>query len=162
MAHLQLDGLDRAILRELQASARTANAELARRVGLSPAATHARVRRLEREGVVARYVALLDPEAAGYDLVCFVSISLRGHERSDFEKFERAVRAIPEVQECYFVTGDRDFLLRVVVHNRRELERVATERLAPIGGIGRMQTSIVLREVKRSTALPLEPPPGHP
>jgi DNA-binding Lrp family transcriptional regulator len=154
-----MDELDRAILTELQADGRVPNAELARRVSLSPAATHARVRRLERDGIVARYVALVDPEAAGYDLVCFVSVGLRGHQRGDFERFQQAVLEIPQVQECYFVTGESDFLLRVVVRNRRDLEHFAIEHLAPIPGISHMRTTIVLREVKRSTALPLDLPP---
>jgi Lrp/AsnC family leucine-responsive transcriptional regulator len=160
MVHTTLDDLDRAILHELQADGRLSNADLARRIGLSPPATHARVRRLERDGVVARYVALLDPEAAGYDLLCFVSVGLRAHHRDEIERFRETVAAMPEVLEVHHVTGEYDYLLRVVLHNRRDLERFAVERLAPIPGIGRIQTSLVLREVKRTTQLPLSPTPG--
>jgi DNA-binding Lrp family transcriptional regulator len=160
MVHPNLDDLDLAILRELQADGRLSNADLARRIGLSPPATHARVRRLERDGVVARYVALLDAEAAGYDLLCFVSVGLRAHDRTEIDRFRDTVAAMPEVLEVHHVTGEYDYLLRVVLHNRRDLERFAVERLAPIPGIGRIQTSLVLREVKRTTALPLSPTPG--
>jgi Lrp/AsnC family transcriptional regulator, leucine-responsive regulatory protein len=159
MVHPALDDLDLAILRELQADGRLSNADLARRIGLSPPATHARVRRLERDGVIARYVALVDPEAAGYDLSCFVSVGLRAHDRTEIDRFRDAVAGMDEVLEVHHVTGEYDYLLRVVLHNRRDLERFAVERLAPIPGIGRIQTSLVLREVKRTTALPLSASP---
>ncbi len=160
MVHTDLDELDLEILRQLQADGRLSNADLARRIGLSPPATHARVRRLERGGVIARYVAILDAEAAGYDLLCFVSVGLRAHHRAEVERFREAVAAMPEVLECHHVTGEYDYLLRVVLHNRRDLERFAIERLSPIPGIARIQTSLVLREVKRTTALPLSSSPA--
>ena len=161
MVHRELDALDVAILRELQADGRLSNLDLARRVGLSPPATHARVRRLERTGVIARYVALLDTEAAGFDLVCYIHVGLRGHARAEVDRFREVICDVPEVLECHHVTGEYDYLLRVALRNRRELERFVVERLSPLPGIARIQTSLVLREVKRSTELPLTlPAPG--
>ena len=158
MVHPELDALDVAILRELQVDGRLSNLDLARRIGLSPPATHTRVRRLEHAGVIARYVAMLDTEAAGFDLVCYVQVGLRGHGRAEVERFREVIREVPEVQECHHVTGEYDYLLRVALRNRRELERFVVERLSPLPGIARIQTSLVLREVKRSTELPLDPP----
>ena len=152
---MTLDDLDLAILRELQRDARTSNVDLAQRIGLSPPATHARVRRLEREGVITRYVALVDPDAAGFDLLCFIHVGLRLHGHDDIERFREAVASIPEVLECHHVTGEHDYLLRVVLKNRRDLERFLVERLAPLQGVARVQTSLVLRETKRTTELPI-------
>ena len=149
------DEIDDAILRELQADGRLANADLARRIGLSPAATHARVRRLERDGVIAGYVALVDREHAGFDLLCFVNVALRAHRHEDIERFRAAVIAMPEVLEVHHVTGEHDYVLRVALHNRRDLERFLVDRLSLLAGIARIQTSLVLREVKRTTALPI-------
>jgi Lrp/AsnC family transcriptional regulator, leucine-responsive regulatory protein len=154
------DEIDDAILRELQADGRLANADLARRIGLSQAATHARVRRLERDGVIAGYVALVDREQAGFDLLCFVNVSLRAHRHEDIERFKAAVIAMPEVLEVHHVTGEHDYVLRVALHNRRDLERFLVDRLSLLAGIARIQTSLVLREVKRTTALPIGTAPG--
>ena len=100
------------------------------------------------------------PRRPGYDLLCFVSVGLRAHDRAEIDRFRDAVAAMPEVLEVHHVTGEYDYLLRVVLHNRRDLERFAVDRLAPLPGIGRIQTSLVLREVKRTTALPLSSTPG--
>lgn len=157
MVHPVRDEIDDAILRELQADGRLPNADLARRIGLSQAATHGRVRRLEREGVIARYVAIVDRERAGFDLLCFVSVGLRAHGHDDVERFRAAVIAMPEVLEVHLVTGEHDYVLRVALRNRRDLERFLVERLSPLPGIARIQTSLVVREVKRTTALPIGP-----
>jgi Lrp/AsnC family leucine-responsive transcriptional regulator len=162
VVHPDLDDIDRAVLRELQADGRLSNVDLARRIGLSPPATHARVRRLERDGVIARYVALVDREQAGFDLLCFVSVGLRAHNHDEIERFRSVVTAMPEVLEIHHVTGEYDYVLRVALRNRRDLERFLVDRLSLIPGIARIQTSLVLREVKRTTALPIatEPPAG--
>lgn len=158
MDHPTLDAIDRDILRLLQADGRLSNQDLARRIGLSPPATHARVRRLERSGVIARYAAIVDPELAGFDLLCFVHVGLRGHGRDDVDRFREVIAAVPEVLECHHVTGEHDYLLRVALRGRRDLERFLVERLAPIPGVARIQTSLVIREVKRTTALPIADP----
>lgn len=160
MVQAARDEIDDAILRELQADGRLSNADLARRVGLSQAATHGRVRRLERDGVIERYVALVDREQAGFDLLCFVSVGLRAHGHDEVERFRTMVTAAPEVLEVHHVTGEYDYVLRVALRNRRDLERFLVDRLNVIPGIARIQTSLVVREVKRTTALPIgtEPP----
>jgi DNA-binding Lrp family transcriptional regulator len=155
VVHPSRDEIDDAILRELQADGRLSNADLARRIGLSQAATHGRVRRLERDGIIDRYVALVDREQAGFDLLCFVSVGLRAHGHDDVERFRVAVLAAPEVQEVHHVTGEYDYVLRVALRNRRDLERFLIDRLNVIPGIARIQTSVVVREVKRTTALPI-------
>ena len=158
-----LDDIDRSILVLLQGDGRATIADLARAVGLSSAATHARVRRLERDGLVRGYVALVDRERAGFDLLCFVSVSLQLHRPSLVASFPRRVAAMPEVLECHHVTGEYDYLLKVVVRGRHELERFIVDRLTPIPGVAKVQTSLVLREVKATTALPLAPAdPGGP
>ena len=150
-----LDELDKRILDELQKDARISNAELARRVNLSPPATHARVKRLEEKETIQHYVALLDRQRTGYDMLCFVRVSLQLHDLAQVIGFHEAVRKLPEVLECHHVTGDYDYLLKVVAHNTEDLENFLVNRLTPIPGIAQIHTSLVLREVKNSTILPL-------
>lgn len=150
-----LDEIDRMILRILQGEGRISNADLARMINLSPPATHARLRRLEESGCIRRYVALLDPEKLGYDMICFVHVSLQLHQPEQVENFRAAVSEIPEMLECHHVTGDYDYLLKVAIRNRKDLERFVIERLTPIPGVARIQTSLALSEVKSSTALPI-------
>ena len=151
-----LDALDQRILGELQKDARISNAELARRVNLSPPATHARVKRLEEKETIQQYVALLDRQRTGYDMLCFVRVSLQLHDLAQVIGFHEAVRKIPEVLECHHVTGDYDYLLKVVAHNTEDLENFLVNRLTPIPGVAQIHTSLVLREVKNSTILPLK------
>lgn len=152
-----LDELDVAILRELQEEGRLSNVELARRINLSPPATHARIKRLDEQGLIRRYVALLDPAKLGYDLMCFISISLQLHQTEELEAFKERISQMPEVLECFHVTGEFDYLLKVVVRNRQELQRLVVERITPLAGVARIYTSLVLTEVKSSTALPFQP-----
>ena len=147
--------LDCAILRILQSEGRISNAELARRINLSPPATHARVRRLEESGYIRRYVALVDANKVGYDMTCYVSVSLQLHTPEQVEGFRVAVQEMPEVLECHHVTGEFDYLLKVMVRNREDLERFVVRNLTPIPGVARIYTSLVLSEVKSDTALPL-------
>lgn len=151
----QLDELDRSILGLLQEDGSLSNAEIGRRIGLSAPATFARVRRLEQEGIIRRYAALLDHELLGLDLVCFIQISLRLHSSELVADFRRSVREVPEVLECHHITGDFDYLCKVIVPNRKELERLVVEVLTPLPGVERIHTSLVLSEVKQSPALPL-------
>ena len=152
---LTLDQLDLAILRAVQADGRLSNVDLARRVHLSPPATHARLRRLERAGLIRGYAALVDRERAGYDLLCFIQVNLQVHQLDQVEKFRAAVRAMPEVLECHHITGEHDYLLKVALRNRQDLEQFVVNRLTPAPGVGRIHTSLVLTEVKATTALPL-------
>ncbi len=155
MTDVVLDDLDRAILLELQADGRVSNLDLSRRIDLSPPATHARVRRLERIGLVRGYVAIVDRELAGFDLLCFVSVSMQLHRIEHIDRFRAAIREMPEVLECHHLTGEYDYLLKVALRNRRDLERFAVEKLTPIPGVARIHTSLVLSEVKASSALPI-------
>jgi len=151
-----LDPTDKLILQILQEEGRLSNAELARRVNLSPPATHARLRRLEEDGYIRQYAALLDRERTGFDMLCFVQISLQLHQPQQVEAVRAAIREMPEVLECHHVTGEYDYLLKVVIHNRKDLERFVLERLTPVPGVARIHTSLVLTEVKATTALPLD------
>ncbi len=151
-----VDEIDRFLLKELQQNGTLSNVELARRVSLSPPAVHARVRRLETLGYIRRYAALLDREKVGYDLLCIVSVTLRWHEIEHIRVFKEAIQQMPEVLECFFVTGDADYLLKVVARNRKELEQFLTQKLTPIAGVGRVSTSVVLDELKNTVILNVE------
>ncbi len=151
----RLDDVDRDILRILQTDGRISNADLARQVNLSPPATHARLKRLEEGGVIRAIAAVLDRDRLGFDLLCFVQVSLQLHRLESVEAFRAAIRDMPEVQECYHLTGEYDYLLKVVVRNRKDLERFLVDRLTPLPGVARIHTSVVFNEVKSTTALPL-------
>jgi len=152
---MALDELDLRLLDELQNDARIANAELARRLNLSPPAVHARVRRLEEQGIIRGYAALLDRERLGFDMLCFIQISLQLHQVEQVSHFRATIQQIPEVLECHHVTGEYDYLLKAAVRNRQELERLVMEKLTPIPGVARIHTSLVFTEIKASTALPI-------
>ncbi len=150
------DEIDIAVLGILQTDARISNAELARRVNLSPPATLARVRHLEESGFIDRYAALVNRHRMGYDMCCFVRISLQLHDTEQVAGFHEAVQQMPEVLECHHVTGDYDYLLKVVAKNTKGLEDFLVNRLTPIPGVARIYTSLVLNEVKSSTEIPVK------
>lgn len=150
-----IDDTDRAILTELQNDSSISNVELARRISLSPPAVHARIKRLEELGYVRQYAAILDREMLGYDLLCLISVTLEVHHVQNITQFRDAVTQMPEVLECYFVTGEFDYLLKIAVRSRAELERFLMEKLTPVPGIARIATSIVLTEIKFTTSLSL-------
>jgi Lrp/AsnC family transcriptional regulator, leucine-responsive regulatory protein len=149
------DNLDITILEELQMNGRISVADLARKIHLSQPAVHHRIKRLEREGIIQRYVALLDREAIGYDLLCFVNLSLNPHSQEVTCAVEKMINAMPQVLECYNITGRSDMLLKIVVENHRELNAFI-KKLETINGIDRIETSIVLNNVKTTTELALE------
>lgn len=151
-----LDDLDLELLKRLQTDASASKAELGRQLNLSQPAVHHRIKRLEERGYIRRYVALLDRTLLDLDLTCFVQISVQRHHRDHIVAFEQAVLAIPEVLDCHHMTGEFDFLLRVVVANRKSLETLLVDRLSTLPGVAHLQTSVVLSEVKQITALPLE------
>jgi DNA-binding Lrp family transcriptional regulator len=140
----------------LQTNAALSNVQLAKTVKLSPPATHTRVARLEKLGYIRQYTALVDRDKAGYDLLCFINISLQVHQFSEVEKFRALIRKMPQVLECHHITGEYDYLLKVVLHNRKDLERFVVDHLTPIPGVARIHTSLVLTEVKATSALPLD------
>lgn len=150
-----LDDLDRRILAQLQDDASVSSAELARRVDLSAAGLQKRVKKLQEAGVITRQVAILSREAVDLDLLCFVHVTLAHHEPDAVRGFREAIQEMPEVLECHHLTGEFDYLLKVVVRNHRELEHFLVDELTPAPGVDRIRTSIVLNEIKASTALPL-------
>jgi Lrp/AsnC family leucine-responsive transcriptional regulator len=154
-----LDPIDLQILNELQQDARITNVELAKRVNLSPSPCLARVRALEQRKVISRYVTLLDPEALGLNVSVFVQISLDKQTKDALEHFESMVPGFPEVMECYLMTGESDYLLRVLVADVKALERFIIDKLTPIAGLSSIRSSFALKEVTYKTALPL---PGRP
>jgi DNA-binding Lrp family transcriptional regulator len=158
---IALDQLDFTLLHALQEDARLSNAELARRVSLSATGLQKRLRRLEEAGVITRYVALLDPEALGYDMLCFAQVTLQRHEPDAVDNFRREVQAMPEVLECHHLTGEFDYLLKIVVRNRKHLERFILETLTPVRGMDKIRTSLVLSEIKAAAAVPLCDTPGQ-
>jgi Lrp/AsnC family leucine-responsive transcriptional regulator len=152
---MNLDVVDLRILRELQADASVSNVELARRVHLSPSPCLARVRSLEARGLIRQYVALLDATQLGLHLNVFISISLKQQTRSALDAFEARVGAREEVMECYLMTGDADYLLRVAVPDMESLERFILEQLSPIPQVEKIRSSFALKQVRYKTALPL-------
>lgn len=151
-----LDELDWKVLRLLQENGRMTNRSLAEQVHISPPGLQKRLRRLEEREVIRRYVALVDREALGLDLLCFVHVTLAHHRPGMRASFRETIRELAEVLECHHLTGEHDYLLKVVVRNQKELERFLFDRLTPIEGVDRVRTSIVLREIKHSTSLPME------
>ena len=150
-----LDELDLSILRVLQENGRISNVELANQINLSPPATYTRLKRLEKQGYIRDYVALLDWSRMGYDMICFINISLQMHQPGEVEKFRQRVSQLPEVLECHHITGEFDYLLKVAIKNRDDLDRFVMKQLTPISGISRIYTSLALNEIKASTALPI-------
>jgi DNA-binding Lrp family transcriptional regulator len=154
MRPITLDDLDWRLLAHLQRDARVSTAELARQYQLSPPGVQKRLRRLEEGGVIQRYVTLVNREAVGLDLLCFVLVMLAHHRPDSVKRFRAGVTKMPEVLECHHLTGEFDCLLKLVVANHEELQRFL-ERLMKVGGVDRLRTSIVLSEIKSVTGLPL-------
>jgi Lrp/AsnC family transcriptional regulator, leucine-responsive regulatory protein len=152
---VSLDDVDRQLLHYLQENARISNAELARRVELSPPGLQKRIRKLEEAGIIDRYVTLLNHEAIGYDMLCIVQVTLARHDPKAVAAFREAVQQMPEVLECFHLTGESDYLLKVIVRNRKHLEQFILETLTPVPGMDKIRTSLVLSEIKRRTAVPL-------
>ncbi len=152
---MQLDALDIKILAELQADSSLTNVELARRVHLSPSPCLTRVKALEAAGVIQRYVALANPKALGLGLSVFISISLKAQAKAALAEFEARIAEHDEVMECYLMTGDSDYLIRVAVADMAALERFILEQLTPIAGIEKIRSSFALKQVRYKTALPL-------
>lgn len=155
MPEIPLDDIDRRILGRLQGDARISNADLAREVGLSPSPCLRRVRELENCGIIQRYVGLLDPAAVGLPLSVFVQVTLERQVEHALETFERAILDRPEAMECYLMTGDSDYLLRVVVADVSAYERFLKDHLTRVPGVASIKSSFALNQVKYGTALPL-------
>jgi DNA-binding Lrp family transcriptional regulator len=150
-----IDDRDRAILRELMREGRLTNAELAERVHLSASACLRRVRALEDGGLIAGYVMVLDTEAAGLPGAAFVFVTLEQQGRSMLDQFEREAKRHPEITECYLLAGTADYLLRIAYRDARDYERIHTGILTQMPGVQRVQSTLTLRTVKKTTALPI-------
>ena len=151
-----MDSIDFKILHELQQDASLSNVELAKRVHLSPSPCLSRVKALEKQGVIKQYVALLDPQSLGLGLSVFISISLKEQTKQALGNFEQSIWQHTEVMECYLMTGDCDYLIRVAVKDIAALEKFILESLTPIPGIEKIRSSFTLKQVKYKTALPLK------
>ena len=151
----KLDKVDRDLLNYLQENARITNAELARRVELSPPGLQKRVRKLEEAGIIDQYATILNPETVGYDMLCYVQITLVRHKSDFLQNFMKVVQDIPEVLEAYHITGEYDYLLKVVIRNRKHLEEFILETLSPLPGMDKIRTSLVLNKIKSTTAVPI-------
>lgn len=152
---MKLDRYDKKILDALQQDGRISNVQLAGLVSLSESACHRRVRALEDAGMIDRYAALLSQKKVGLPGNVFVNIGLHREVESDLTAFEDAVREIPEVMECYLMSGEFDYLLRVVVADMADFERIHKESLTRLPGVARVNSSFGIRTVQRKTELPL-------
>ena len=152
---MTLDATDRRILTVLQKQGRISNAELSERVNLSASACHRRVQRLEDEGYIRDYVALLDARRLDRPTTVFVEITLSGQADEVLEAFEREVKKIPDVLECHLMAGSADYLLKVVAEDTEDFARIHRQRLSRLPGVRQMQSSFALREVLKTTALPV-------
>jgi Lrp/AsnC family leucine-responsive transcriptional regulator len=152
---MNIDSTDLRILTELQNDSSLTNIELARRVHLSPSPCLTRVKSLEAAGVITRYVALVNPKQLGLTLSVFISISLKEQSKSALAEFEKRIAEHDEVMECYLMTGDSDYLIRVAVTDISALEKFILDQLSPISGIEKIRSSFALKQVRYKTALPM-------
>jgi len=150
-----LDEVDVQLLALLQQDGRITNADLAKKVGLSPPSVLQRVRVLEKAGLIKGYFGLLDAEKLGLRITALAMISLSLHQEQPIERFRRSINEIPEVLECYHVSGEFDFLLKIVVKDIRAYEQLIRERMSKIKGIQQIKTSFVLATTKHTTQIPL-------
>jgi Lrp/AsnC family transcriptional regulator, leucine-responsive regulatory protein len=152
---IDLDQIDRRILGFLQSQGRASNLELAQAVGLSPAQCHRRHRRLEEQGVIARYETRLDAARLGLSVVAFIHVAMeKGHIR-DLKKFTDVIVDLPEILECYSVTGDFDYVIKVIARDLRSLSQFLMDKLMRLPGVNGVRSSVCLDEIKCTGALPL-------
>ncbi|MCE2995556.1 MAG: Lrp/AsnC family transcriptional regulator [Cyclobacteriaceae bacterium] len=152
---IKLDATDRKILELLQANSNITNAQLAQEIGLSPAPTLERVKKLENQGVIKSYHALVDMDSVGLGVSTFVTVSLKGHNKENINKFISEIKDIPEVIECHHVTGQSDFILKMVATDIPNYQNIMLEKLSNIEVVDNMQTTIILSTFKNSKSVPL-------
>ncbi|HET7453377.1 MAG TPA: Lrp/AsnC family transcriptional regulator [Thermoanaerobaculia bacterium] len=152
-----LDATDHAILRVLQEDGGITNADLAARIGLTPAPTLERVRKLERDGYIRKYVALVDQAKLGKPVTAFVAVIMKSHGQQTDAAFRRAVARLPEVLECHHIAGEEDYLLKVVAASPTDYERFVLGRLLKVAAIEKIKTTFVLSSSKLETKIPLDP-----
>lgn len=149
-----LDEIDVKILRILQVDGRISHSALGEQINLSPSATRARVLRLESEGYIKQYVAILNPDLVGFSLFCFIHVSFLLRDPDDVDQIRKTIIAIPEVLECYHVTGQSDLILKVAMRSHQDISRTI-QKLLPIRSISSTETSIAINQFKSTTELPL-------
>ncbi len=150
-----IDAFDRKILAVLQEDARITQSELAAKVGLSPTPCTRRIKRMEEDGVIDRYVTLVNPKELGLGLMVFVNVRLHTQAQKAFDLFEKAIKKMPEVVGCYLLAGSSDYLIQVRVADIESFRNFIRDRLIAIEGIGETQSSIVLEQVKNTTSIPV-------
>ncbi len=156
MPKIELDRIDMNILKELQTDASITNADLAKRVGLSPSPCLTRVRAFRESGLIKRQVCLLGPKLLGLNLSVFIQVSLDNQSEGMLEIFQTAINTCKEVLECYLMTGDSDYFLRVIVADIDELRDFILNRLTTIKGVSNIRSSIALKQIKYETAIPIK------
>ena len=152
---MEIDAIDRRLLAALQKRGRITNSELSEQVNLSPSACHRRVQRLEEEGFIDTFVALLNARKLGRPTTVFVEITLSGQADELLEAFERAVRRVPDILECHLMAGTADYLLKVVAQDTEDFARIHRQFLARLPGVAHMDSSFALRTVRQTTAIPV-------
>jgi Lrp/AsnC family transcriptional regulator, leucine-responsive regulatory protein len=148
-----IDATDRRILTVLQKDGRMTNADLSEQVNLSPSACHRRVQRLEEDGLIAGYVALLDARRMGKPTTVFVEITLQGQADDLLDAFEQAIRRVPDVLECHLMAGTADYLIKIVAEDTEDFARIHRQYLSRLPGVAKMQSSFALRTVVKTTAI---------
>ena len=149
---MKMDKTDKSILNLLQKNARTTNKELAQELGLSTTPIFERVKKLEKNGVIKNYVALVDNKKVDKKLIAFVSIELMRHNKGQLMNFENSISRLKEVMECFHIAGSTDYILKIAVADMEEYHKFLTDRLSAIENIASIDSSFVLTEVKRETA----------
>jgi Lrp/AsnC family transcriptional regulator, leucine-responsive regulatory protein len=148
-----IDATDRRILTALQKDGRMTNADLSEQVNLSPSACHRRVQRLEEDGLIAGYVALLDARRMGKPTTVFVEITLQGQADDVLDAFEQAIKRVPDVLECHLMAGTADYLIKIVATDTEDFARIHRQYLSRLPGVAKMQSSFALRTVVKTTAM---------
>ena len=151
-----MDNLDKKIIFELQKNGRSSNFEIAEKVGLSPSPCLRRIKNLEKKKVISGYTAIVDEELFGYPVTAFVSVRLENQTDGTLKKFEEGISTLVEVVDCWLVTGNRDYLLRVVAENLKTYEKFMREDLTKIKGIASIETNFALGSVKTKQPLPIK------
>ena len=151
----KLDQIDRKILEILQINAKITNAQLSKEVGLSPAPTLERVKKLEQTGIIESYHAKLDPAKIGLGVSTFVHVGLKGHNKENIEVFLNAIRGIDEIIECHHVTGSGDFILRVIAKDITSYQRLMLEKVSEIPVVDNLQSMVILSTFKEKKSMPL-------
>ncbi|WHZ07805.1 MAG: Transcriptional regulator, AsnC family [Cytophagales bacterium] len=151
----KIDSIDRKILEMLQQNSNITNAQLAQEIGLSPAPTLERVKKLEMQGIIKSYHAVVDMASVGLGVSTFVMVSLKGHNKENIDKFTKAIANIPEVVECHHVTGQADFILKVVAPDIPAYQNLLLEKVTNIEVVDNMQSTIILSTFKDTHVIPL-------